>query len=387
MAQRVQYRTPINGTVAVQLLTRDVGSFTFGQVLEDSGRACRELLSKRPVRCALKVRVGGKRSTPGLVLSDANKTPTSYLSRVAARNFCSSMTELCLDVGLDLTLLSTGSAESLSQAAQLTGLQSGFFDHTVIIKTSSMKYCVGGESMDTETLARGDVRVCPRCVADKLANGGEIWEVIHRHHWQVRQIQRCLSHGCSLLKLKPEVQGNIRLDATYLIRQNIDQILHAASQSSTAERADEIDIYLSRRVYGHNSSLWCDTLPIPALYRASEALGTLLLHDRHAERRFLSKSERRRAFLRGFQVLADGPERIREALEQFTSRNQHNSNGHSAPQYGDFHLSVIQALGASVASTFGVEDIDTRKVRLCAFQCPSGEGGQFSEAFVRCIAD
>ncbi|MFP3360473.1 hypothetical protein R0K17_24480, partial [Planococcus sp. SIMBA_143] len=47
--------------------------------------------------------------------------PTSYMSRLAARNHCESLMSFCLDVGIDLPALSNGAVDAVADVTKLAG--------------------------------------------------------------------------------------------------------------------------------------------------------------------------------------------------------------------------------------------------------------------------
>lgn len=265
----------------------------------------------------------------------ATESPTSYLSRLAARNHCESLMSFCLDVGIDLPALSTGAMETVTEVTKLAGLPADSFDATTVIKSSTMRYRVGAEAMDTQTLSRGEIRVCPECIREDLEAGSDIWAAIHRLHWQIPQIMRCVRHGDLLLTHRPEGQGYHRLDTTGFIRAAFGDCDGSGDCAATFGEADDIDRYLTARIYGEHKASWCDNLEIPALCKASVALGTLLGHGKNAYSSRLDLAAFRKAFLTGFRILDGGEAAITDALAEFTAISRKPRANQPSPQYGE----------------------------------------------------
>lgn len=260
------------------------------------------------------------------------ETPTCYLSRLAARNLLPDLYSFCGDLGFDLPALINGDTAAVQHLCALAGLPPETFDGRVVVKTSTMKYRVGVEALNTETLSRGEIRYCPHCLAEAL--GAEpVWSAIFPLHWQLIHIRRCWRHGCGLETHRPEPGRASRFDSTAFVR----SLIASDTTSAAVElgNADELDRYLSVRAYGQHASDWCDRLEIPALIKASEAFGVLIDHGRDMRASYLTADQRRDAMLTGFLILSAGPDGIRGALDQFNSRNQTRGGNQPHPSNGE----------------------------------------------------
>lgn len=129
------------------------------------------------------------------------ETPTSYLSRLAARNLIPDLYSFCGDLGFDLPALINGDTTAVQHLCALAGLPRQTFEGRIVVKTSTMKYRVGAEGLNTETLSRGDIRYCPRCLAEALA-AGPVWSAIFPLHWQ-------LIHVRNGWTCEPYIDGNL----------------------------------------------------------------------------------------------------------------------------------------------------------------------------------
>lgn len=260
------------------------------------------------------------------------ETPTCYLSRLAARNLLPDLYSFCGDLGFDLPALINGDTAAVQHLCALAGLPPETFDGRVVVKTSTMKYRVGVEALNTETLSRGELRYCPHCLAEAL--GAEpVWSAIFPLHWQLIHIRRCWRHGCRLETHRPEPGRASRFDSTAFVR----SLIASDTTSAAVElgNADELDRYLSVRAYGQHASNWCDRLEIPALIKASEAFGVLIDHGRDMRASYLTADQRRDSMLTGFLILSAGPKGIRGALDQFNSRNPTRGGNQPHPSNGE----------------------------------------------------
>ena len=260
------------------------------------------------------------------------ETPTSYLSRLAARNYCDDLATFCMDVGIDLGGVSCGETAAIRYLCHLARLPINTFDNTTIIKTTTMRYQIGSEAMDTLTVNRGEVRVCPKCILEQQESSTQPWSIIHNLHWQVALIKGCVHHNERLITLGDKNNGPARLDSAAIIRAHREEINGARNP----EQADEFDIYLTDRIYGKKSGKWCDRLVIPALWRCSEALGILLDYGKSQRRSVeLTDVQLRQSTLRGFDLLKRGKRATTNALTQFNAREARARGHQPAPQYGE----------------------------------------------------
>lgn len=259
----------------------------------------------------------------------ALEMPTSYAARLAARNLSPDLWTFCQDAGLDFAAISTGDGAAIGYLCFLAGIPADSFRDRTVLKTSTMRYRLGAEVMNTETLSRGELRYCPSCVTEARHDGARPHEVIHEMHWQFIHVRRCTRHGCLLQSHRPKADRTARFDFTALVR-NIP--LHP---DATAGEADALDHYLSRRAYGTHGENWCNCLEIPALIKACEAFGVLIDHGRDIRASSLVPDRRRDAMLTGFKVLSDGENGIRKALDRFNRRTPTRGGNQPHPSNGE----------------------------------------------------
>ncbi len=263
--------------------------------------------------------------------ANAGELPTSYVARLAARNFCDNIVSFCRDVGIDLGAISVGDEEAIKFVCRLSGIQDNALDGTTLKKTSTMKYALGSELLDTYTFFRGAPRICPQCVLEQYCKEGDLWNVVHSLHWQVPQILSCAKHDVALVTLGEKTNTPLRHDVTSAIRAHIPSL----PSKITTHRADDFDHYLTKRVYGKTAGVWCDSLSIPPLWRCSLALGITLIHGIKKHRWELDEDEQRKATIVGFKLVRSGPSSIKRALADFSRKTERKLNRQPMPQYGE----------------------------------------------------
>ena len=265
------------------------------------------------------------------------ETPIDYLSRLAARNLAPDLRSFSDDLGLDFAALTTGDGVSVAHLCSSAGLAADSFNGRIVLKTSTMRYLIGAEVMNTETLSRGELRFCPDCVFETLQRGAKPWDVIHQLHWQFIHIRRCWQHDTLLQSYRPKQHEASRFDFTALVRDRLQNERHQIG--SHQDGADALDMYLSRRAYGPHDGYWCNCLQIPALIKTCEAFGVLIDHGRDIRASALPKDCRRDAMLTGFQTVSMGPESIHSALDHFNRRTPTRGGNQPHPSNGEIqHL-------------------------------------------------
>ncbi|WP_170327992.1 TniQ family protein [Ruegeria arenilitoris] len=260
----------------------------------------------------------------------AQEIPTSYLSRLAARNGCSDMASFCSDVGLDLLALSNGDRGALKELCHLAGLREDAFAKTPVIKTARNRYRIGHETLEPLTFNCVQVRVCPKCLLEQHQLSPEIWEKTHQLHWQIPQIGCCHLHNERLLTISCRSLRLRRFDTSLAIKNAWNEIQSADHPMI----ADSLDRYLAERLIRRRGQPLCDQMSIPLLCRIAEALGIILTYGRSQRRGDLDRHAKRRALLNGFELLMAGDNALFDALTEFSKRTARKSGRYSWPHFG-----------------------------------------------------
>ncbi|WP_273503350.1 TniQ family protein [Paracoccus sphaerophysae] len=262
--------------------------------------------------------------------ADPREMPTSYLSRLAARNQAQTAAAFAKDMGLDHTGIVCGHPEAIAGLCCLAGLAEDTFANTAIVKTSTMRYQIGREAHQTRTIDRGTVKICPICLSDDLATNAPIWRAIHRWYWQLRHLHSCTVHRARLVALPGTETDVTRAMADH--RSLWDPQLSRPQQ----DEPTPLEHYLTDRSLQQNAPCWPDGLTIPAVCRVSELLGCVSLHGSDSQFGKLTPAQRREAAGAGFAILAGGPEALRKALDDIRRRDRRMLGNQPQPSYGEF---------------------------------------------------
>lgn len=111
---------------------------------------------------------------------------------------------------------------------------------------SHMLSSFGGTNIRTPPKLAASHRLCPHCVVEDLANGGEkpSTRPYVRYQWLASGIHHCLVHGNALLNLDA---GDFQYDFAGFVDRYYDQIAARADLKSPV-KATPVDIYASERL-------------------------------------------------------------------------------------------------------------------------------------------
>ncbi|MES0827468.1 TniQ family protein [Ruegeria sp. SCP11] len=264
--------------------------------------------------------------------------PTSFLSRLAARNGCADISDLCADLGLDLGAISNGDKRAIEDLCRLADLPQDAFAKTAVLKKAKFEYRIGREPFDRQTLDRQEIRVCPKCLLEQHELSSDLWTKVHQLPWQVPQIQSCYLHNERLLVIADQSTVAQRFDSSLAIKNAWDDIRHAGHPMI----ADSFDQYLSKRLRKKRRRSLCDRMTIHALWRVSEALGIALTHGKSQRRSDLDDHAKREALLAGFGLLNAGEEVLFEALTYFSQRTLKAAHFQLLPHYGELQRLLLK---------------------------------------------
>lgn len=158
----------------------------------------------------------------GLTLpASPREMPTSFLSRLAARNLYLSAANFAADLGLKVNAIACGDPDAVRQLTELAGLPADSFARSTVTKPNSMRYLITGEALQTATFDRGAGHVCPHCLTEDMARDGALGAAVHQWHWQLRHILTCSRHQRRLVVL-PASGAEGRYDYVAALRANPD---------------------------------------------------------------------------------------------------------------------------------------------------------------------
>lgn len=262
------------------------------------------------------------------------ETITSFVSRIAYRNGYDSAGIFCGDVGLDWKAIIRGDDSAFDEVAKLTGAASGRLLQSSVRTTTAGKMLIGSE-IGTHTLIKKSApRICPACLVEDRHREGRFGGA-GRVTWTITAIHRCHLHGQALMTLATDAPPVKAHDLHPIIRKNWSAIAARASETAVNLPETSLERYLRQRISGVPSGIWPDRLPLYVAARTSEMLGCRILFGPEQSFRKLAADEMRDAGAAGFDVLAGGPDRLREELRSF-ERSAHEVRAYHHRDYGRF---------------------------------------------------
>lgn len=98
------------------------------------------------------------------VAPTACEAPTSFLSRLAARNLSPDIVTFAKDVGLDIGAIICGDDREIHSLCRVAGCSPLSFKRTTVVRTSARRYSIGNEEIYSEVISRSTIRYCPSCL-------------------------------------------------------------------------------------------------------------------------------------------------------------------------------------------------------------------------------
>lgn len=279
------------------------------------------------------------------------ETATSFCSRLALRNRCTSVMEFCQDVGLVFRDVRTGTKEALSALARLGGVD---FEQL----WSSTLRSHGPTHICRDNLIDGALRrtldrlvVCPACIASDLSNWSYAGSAAPagRTAWLLKPIMTCVEHNLAL-----EPVNTLRPPSTWQYCDFARRIQEYAEQlgyrlaNTTSRPASTLERYLCTRLNGTPPDVGplFNTLPFYAVAHASLVLGAFDMFGPKVFLRRLTDDQRRECGAAGFDILAAGPEALRKCLHANLDRWPKGKNATSAAaHFGGLHAWLLYRRG------------------------------------------
>ncbi len=282
------------------------------------------------------------------------ETPAAFASRLANRNQCNSLYEFAVDQGLNLRGLEQGDEVTIKHLRELASLPDSAFDNTTSYGHKLRAIRVGREEYRSSTFSSGEIRFCPRCIAEDVQAGGSVWHAIHRLHWQIRFIAHCIDHQCPLEIANVNWSLSGTLDPTRAFAVHLAQF--GCKDVKERTEVKDFETYLSLRAYGNQTPCWADQLEVFSLLKASTALGVLIERGPDARAVNLDDHDTARFAEMGFQIIKGGPvamrdcwERIRLSPEFCDARGRYQPQ----PRFGAFQ----RLLGSDLQYKAGFEPV------------------------------
>jgi len=243
---------------------------------------------------------------PFLSLSaQAGETPASFCSRVALK-VGRSAREFADDIGITFQSIVDGVADSIAILAQVCGADATIFDRSTLVRTGNRTYDLAGQVFTRETLTRGNVFVCPACIAEDLDSLDARYGAYGRAQWQIEAMRVCLRHGCLLIPTCHDTNPHRAHDFAWHIHARMEDILGAPGVMMP-EASNALAQYLSRRIEGTEPSSWLSSMPAFAAAKSCEFVGLTIRYGVHAPWKSMTSSDWHQAGSEGYALLSAGP--------------------------------------------------------------------------------
>lgn len=252
---------------------------------------------------------------------------TSWASRLAEKNGCTTVQEFVHDMGVSWKRLRTGDEASVASLCDVAGVDSEKLLRTTYrLGRSATAKWVGGEWMAPKLMRFDILRLCPNCITEAkrkgdgfLQSGAPVW-------WYIEGIRICPVHRRTLLCLPAPQPGRCKHDFAGRVRD------HAALIASALEPGDKIsrgkfDQYIINRLKCgvSPSSSWLDKLDLATVIGASEKLGLVTLGFTTRDQTIVDERTLLDATSCGFNILSVGPKHLCERLKNL--QPEHSKGG------------------------------------------------------------
>jgi len=245
------------------------------------------------------------------------ETPASYVSRLARINGLPHGRDLCKDLGIRYRGLIEGGATCVDRICELTGTP---VDHILreacIPEVRRSLYRLRGQSVVVASFVSSGVRVCPACVAEDIRSArGAIPEEVAtygRTAWTVTHIRTCPAHDLVMVDL-PGAPLTSKQDHASVVGPWVTSG-GTGAPDFRLRRVSGFEAYLLDRLEGRETSNWLDRLPFYAAARTCELLGSVLAFGPARKAGHLGSDDRARAGAEGFEIFANGPATVADAL-------------------------------------------------------------------------
>lgn len=279
------------------------------------------------------------------------ETATSFCSRLALRNRCTSVMEFCQDVGLIFRDVRTGTKEALYALARLGGVD---FEQlwSSTLRSHDLAHICGDNLIDPALRRPLDrLVVCPACIQSDLSNWGYAGSAAAggRTAWLLKPVMTCVEHNLAL-----EPVDTLRPPSTWQycdfarrIQEYTEQIGHQLA-NATSRPASTLERYLCAQLDRKPPAVnpLIDTLPFYAVAHASLVLGAFDTFGPKVFLKRLTDDQRWECSAVGFDILAAGPEALTERLHENMDRWPKGKNAASAAgHFGSLHAWLLYRSG------------------------------------------
>ncbi|UGV26999.1 hypothetical protein E0H22_15660 [Rhodopseudomonas boonkerdii] len=280
------------------------------------------------------------------IKTGSNETPTSYASRLAARN-CVSARVLAQDFLFSFQSVVDGEHDEIRRLADLGGVAAEPLIEHAVVKTDS-GFSLRGQQLTKPTIRRARVVGCPFCLASDI-RGSDLPPAIAVHgrsEWNVASIRSCRQHRASLVTLADALTpGNLH-DFTRNVAPTVTDIAKLEDRAVMREPSG-LETYLLDRLDGHANHPFLDRLPFYVAAWTTEIVGAVVEFGKKVKLDELTEDQRHCAGDAGFRFMRDGAAGLERCMSELkrnhTYKGPTSSDGPQAV-YGKLYMTFAQGL-------------------------------------------
>lgn len=247
------------------------------------------------------------------------ETPTSFASRLAARNLRDNVRTFCSDMGLAFSGLVTGEKQAVEAICDLAGVDSAAFENSTFVADSGRSYLLNKQRITQPLLQRQGFPCCPRCLIDDFQDGPAlgILNGYGRAIWNLAPYRICVHHNVPIQEMvHPFVQSRSH-DVAFHIRDKLEAIERLASNPPESRPVSDYERYIIDRIAGaERQKLWLDELDFSAATQTCEMFGAVAVFGPRPNLKTISDADRARAGAAGFELFKGGLEAARDFLSE-----------------------------------------------------------------------
>jgi hypothetical protein len=252
------------------------------------------------------------RLTPPL---HADETPTSFVSRLAARNG-TSMRTFCRDYEIAFQGVVDGNAETLNYVAALARADPETLRDAAFVKKGTRRRTYRGIDLHDSVLRRERIALCAVCALADIESYPSLRPnaaVYGRAIWLLNPLRTCPTHKVPLTLLSMDMKR--MHDFAYYLAAAVPDLEQLAA-SNVRRDLSGLEAYTLRRLRGTASSPLLDPLPLAAAVRLCKTAGAVLLSGPKVDIKILSGEDEHAAANAGFEAISDGPDAFRSLLDR-----------------------------------------------------------------------
>jgi hypothetical protein len=280
------------------------------------------------------------------VAHGTGETPSSFASRVAARNFISAR-ELSRDFELSFQKIVDGDRGAIQRLAELAGADVGTLMSNAIVKTGTT-FELRGQQISKPLIRRARVHVCPVCIQEDIAASGlpPGLAAFGRLEWAIASIRTCARHSVALVEVRDDLKPGELHDFTRNIADTLPSIGRMADKAQRRP-ASGLETYLLGRIEGCSDCQWLDSLAFFAAAWTTEIVGAVAAFGKRVNMDTLSEDDRYKAGTAGFEIVKDGMDGLERFMSKLKREHVPKKDGSAdGPQatFGKLHMTFAQGL-------------------------------------------